>query len=57
MTSPTTREFVIDACCTLNLLATRRELEIVRALGLRLLDIPQVSREAMTIWTSPDADG
>lgn len=57
MTSPTTRELVIDTCSTLNLLATRRELEIVRALGLRLLDTPQVSREAMTLWTPPDADG
>ena len=57
MSSPRTRELVIDACSTLNLLATRRELEIVGALGLQLLDTPQVSREAMTLWTPPDDDG
>jgi hypothetical protein len=57
MTSAIPRELVVDACCTLNLLATRRELEIVRALGLHLLDTPQVSGEPMTLWTPPDADG
>jgi predicted nucleic acid-binding protein len=51
------RQLVIDACCTLNLLATRRELEIVGALELHLLDTPQISREPLTLWTPPDADG
>ena len=48
---------VIDACCTLNLLATRREIEIVRALKMHLLDTPQVRVEALTLWTPPDSDG
>jgi hypothetical protein len=52
-----TRKLVIDACCTLNLLATRREVEIAQALDLQLLDTPQVSGEPMTLWTPPDADG
>lgn len=50
-------QVVIDACCALNLLATRREIEIVRALKLRLLDTLQVSVEPLTLWTPPDADG
>lgn len=48
---------VIDACCVLNLLAMRRELEIVAALGLHLLDTPQTSVEPLTLWTLPDAEG
>jgi len=55
--NPAMRESVIDACCTLNLLATRREVEIVRALGLQLLDTPQVSREPMYLYTPPDEEG
>lgn len=51
------RQVVIDACCTLNLLATRRELAIVAALDLHLLDTPQVSTEPVTLWTPPDEDG
>jgi predicted nucleic acid-binding protein len=39
------------------LLATKRELEIVQALELRLLDTPQVSREPMFLYTLPDDDG
>lgn len=50
-------QIVIDACCTLNLLATRRELDVVRALGLYLVDSPQVSGEPLMLWTPPDADG
>jgi predicted nucleic acid-binding protein len=50
-------QVVIDACCTVNLLATRREIEIVQALELHLLDTPQVSVEPFTLWTPPDADG
>jgi predicted nucleic acid-binding protein len=52
-----TRQLVIDACCTLNLLATRKEIEIAEALHLLLLDTPQVSAEPLTLWTPPDADG
>jgi predicted nucleic acid-binding protein len=51
------RVVVVDSCCLLNLLATRREVEIVRALELQLLDTPQVSVEPVTLWTPPDADG
>jgi hypothetical protein len=51
------RNAVIDACCTLNLLATRQEIAIVRALELHLLDSLQVSREPMFLWTPPDGDG
>jgi predicted nucleic acid-binding protein len=51
------RRFVIDACCTLNLLATRREIEIVRALELQLLETPHVRAEALTLWTHPDDEG
>lgn len=52
-----TRELVIGACCTLNLLATRKEIEIAEALDLLLVDTPQVSCEPLTLWTPPDADG
>jgi predicted nucleic acid-binding protein len=51
------RQVVIDACCTLNLLATGREVAIVRGLELRLFDTPQISGEAMYLWTHPDSDG
>ncbi len=51
------RQIVIDACCMLNLLATCRAIEIVRALELHLLDTPQVRGEPLTLWTPPDADG
>lgn len=51
------RQVVIDACCTLNLLATGRDVAIVQALELRMFDTPQVSGEAMYLWTAPDADG
>lgn len=51
------RQVVIDACCTLNLLATRREVEIVRALELHLVDTPQTCGEPMFLWTPPDDDG
>ncbi len=48
---------VIDTCCTLNLLATRRAREIVQALKIQLLDTPQVRVEALMLWTPPDSDG
>lgn len=51
------RQVVIDACCTLNLLATQRELAIVTALDLHLFDTPQVSGEPLMLWTPPDTDG
>lgn len=48
---------VIDACCMLNLLATKREADIVRAADLRLLDTPQVSTEPKHLLSPPDEDG
>jgi hypothetical protein len=51
------RELVIDACCTINLLATHREVELVQALGVRLLDTPFTSGEPSMAWTLPDAEG
>lgn len=57
MTPMPIREVVMDTCCTLNLLATGREVEIVGALDCRLLHTPQVSGEPMLLWTAPDQDG
>lgn len=57
MTLPMARNLVIDACCMLNLLATRREIEIASALSLQLLDTTQTCKEPLTLWTPPDADG
>lgn len=51
------QKVVIDACCTLNLLATKRALDIVRALSWQLLNTPRVAAEALFLWTAPDADG
>jgi predicted nucleic acid-binding protein len=51
------RRLVIDACCVLNLLATRREIDMVFALDLHLLDTPQSSGEPVTLWTPPDSQG
>lgn len=48
---------VIDACCTLNLLATGREVEIAQSLRLLLLETPQVSREPLFLSTAPDEEG
>ncbi len=52
-----TRDIVIDTCCTLNLLATRREIEIVSTLDLRLLDAPITSGELIFLWSPPNEDG
>lgn len=51
------REVVIDSCCMLNLLATRREVDIVCALEIRLLDTPQTVDEPLFLWTPPGKDG
>lgn len=48
---------VIDACCTLNLLATGRELDIVQSLHLLLLEPQQVSHEPLFLSTAPDEEG
>ncbi len=51
------KELVIDACCTLNLLATKRGVEIVTALGMHLFDTPQVRGEPMFAWDPPNDEG
>lgn len=51
------REVVIDACCTLNLLATRRAPEIVAALEILLLNTPYVAGEPMFLWSPPNDEG
>jgi predicted nucleic acid-binding protein len=51
------RELVIDACCTINLLATGREVEIVKALEVCLLDTPYTSGEPTAVWSRPDHEG
>jgi predicted nucleic acid-binding protein len=51
------RSLVIDACCTLNLLATRLELEIVRAGELELTISDRAHSEALFLHTAPDGEG
>ena len=52
-----TRPLVIDACCTLNVLATRLDLEIVQACDLNFLISDRAHGEALFLHTAPDADG
>lgn len=52
-----TRPLVIDACCTLNMLATRLELEIVQACDLSLLISDRAHGEALFLHSAPDDDG
>jgi predicted nucleic acid-binding protein len=52
-----TRVLVIDACCTLNVLATRLDLEIVQACDLEFLISDRAHGEALFLHTAPDADG
>lgn len=52
-----TRPFVIDACCTLNVLATRLEIEIVEACDLKFLISERAHGEALFLHTAPDEDG
>lgn len=51
------KETIVDACCTINLLATGREVEIVRALDMVLIEPDKVGLETQFLWTPPDADG
>jgi hypothetical protein len=51
------RTVAIDACCMLNLLATGRELELVRACDIALIISAQAHGEALFLHTPPDADG
>jgi len=52
-----TRSLVIDACCTLNMLATRLEVEIVKSCDLRLLLSERAHGEALFLHSPPDEDG
>jgi predicted nucleic acid-binding protein len=52
-----TRSLVIDACCTLNVLATRLEIEIVFACDLQLLMTDRAHGEALFLHSPPDEDG
>lgn len=51
------RPLVIDACCMLNLLATRLELEIVQACHSSLIISDRAFGEALFLHTPPDDDG
>jgi hypothetical protein len=51
------RSLVIDACCTLNLLATRREVELTRTCKLDLIVSDRTHREALFLQAPPDEDG
>jgi hypothetical protein len=51
------RSLVIDACCTLNVLATRLEIEIVQACDLQLMISDRAHGEALFLHTPPDDDG
>ncbi|HRE88472.1 MAG TPA: hypothetical protein PK095_04955 [Myxococcota bacterium] len=48
---------VLDACVALNLLATRREVEVVEALDVNLLLPERAAREVRYLWTPEDQDG
>lgn len=52
-----TRALVIDACCTLNVLATRLEVEIVKSCDLTLLISERAHGEALFLHSPPDKDG
>ena len=51
------RLIVIDACCTLNLLATRREDEILAGANLALVMGERAHGEAIFLSTPPDETG
>lgn len=51
------RTVVVDACCALNLLATGRELDVLRACDVELIISEQAHGEALFLHTPPDADG
>ncbi|HEX7839853.1 MAG TPA: hypothetical protein VF469_20395, partial [Kofleriaceae bacterium] len=52
-----TRSLVIDACCTLNVLATRLEAEIASACDLQLIMSDRAHGEALFLHSPPDEDG
>lgn len=52
-----TRPLVIDACCTLNVLATRLDVEIVEACDLSFLISDRAHGEALFLHSAPDEEG
>ncbi len=52
-----TRRLVIDACCTLNVLATELELDIARASELTLIISDRAHAETLFLHSPPDDDG
>jgi predicted PhzF superfamily epimerase YddE/YHI9 len=52
-----TRELVIDACCILNVLASRIEVDIVRANDLKLIISDRAHGETLFLHSPPDDDG
>jgi len=48
---------VIDACCTLNVLATQIEIDIVRACDLGLIISDRAHGETLYLHSPPDDDG
>ena len=52
-----TRRLVIDACCTLNVLATQIEIDIVRASDLTLVISDRAHGETLFLHSPPDDDG
>lgn len=52
-----TRQLVIDACCTLNVLATRLDLEIIQACDLSLIISDHAHNEALFLYGAPDDKG
>ena len=57
MNNPMRRLAVIDACCVLNLIATRLEVDIVAAVGLDLVMSELANGEALFMSAPPDIDG
>ncbi len=51
------RDVVTDACSMLNLLATGRSVEIIRAVGFRLLIVDLAAGEVRCLVGSPDGEG
>jgi predicted nucleic acid-binding protein len=51
------RRLVTDACCTLNMLAARRELEVVQACDLILIISDRAHGEALFLHSAPDDEG
>ncbi len=51
------KNLVADACATLNVLATERSIQILRAFNCRILEPRRVSGQIQYLWTMPDENG